>query len=235
MTSSAGGSLAWAWRLWHIESVGVEEKETECRKQTGWRSYATQIQLRLKKGLFCLFPVCVCVCVLDDFYVALWLEAKSALKTHRHSSVPLKSAHTRALARPPTYKQSFLRTGNPSTHVPVLLGNQSSVTVCMPLPLKTHKQADRHTHIKLQLLKRRSFKSTEKENRQIAEPKPSRLILATAALRFVSYGSTPNMTSPLVNIKHFFPLFMSSIFTPADVFLCTMLRVRVCVCVSVSI
>lgn len=28
---------------------------------------------------------------------------------------------------------------------------------------------------------------------------------------------------------------MSSIFTPADVFLCTMLRVRVCVCVSVSI
>lgn len=98
----------------------------------------------------------------------------------------------------------------------------------MPLPLKTHKQAD--THIKLQLLKSRSFKSTEKENRQIAEPKPSRPILATAALRFVSYGSTPNMTSPLVNIKHFFPLFISSIFTPADVFLCTMLRVRVCVC-----
>lgn len=39
----------------------------------------------------------------------------------------------------------------------------------------------------------------------MTEPKLSRLIFTTAALQFVSYGSKPNMTSALVNIKHFFP------------------------------
>lgn len=56
---------------------------------------------------------------------------QSALKQHK----ALKHAaeiHTHAYTSTHNYKHSFLRTGNPSTHVPVLPGNQGSVTQRMP-------------------------------------------------------------------------------------------------------
>lgn len=159
-----------SWVFW------AEKEETERREQTRLEELCNMNPTQqTRKGVFLFFlPICSVHCIHSVSVCLRWLFRSTFTwgkkRVHlKHTGTQayclkhtLKSTHTHAgmyihTHSSPTYKQSFLRTGNPSTHVPVLLGNQSSVTVCMPSPLKTHKQVDRKLHKLLELC---SFKHT---------------------------------------------------------------------------
>lgn len=141
---------------------GVKEEETKCWKPSQAEGLCNSTEWE------CVFQ--------RRLFGSLLLEAKIALKNTqavKHTAKTHICACRHAYTPPPshtTYKQSFPGTGNPSTHVPVLLSNHSSVTLCMPPPFKMHKQVDRGTNRHTSCSSLQSLWAAQKKH-QISEQK----------------------------------------------------------------